>query len=246
MAKKKAESAKATTNNSKTLTILAIVAGVILFLGGLGIVIVKLIEANQEPVNCCAPYRGYGSKRPGLMEDKPILYLYPEEETEVSVRFAHPELLTTTYPKYNNEWKVVAQPNGDLRDINGNYYYGLYWEEQEAYKEFNDGFYVEKDDAIEFLEEKLEALGLNDRERNEFIMYWLPILEKNEKSFVHFEFTEELQAENALVISPAPDSLLRINMTVQKVNANPNLPEQELPSFERKGFAAVEWGGVRR
>lgn len=246
MAKKKAESAKATTNNSKTLTILAIVAGVILFLGGLGIVIVKLIEANQEPVNCCAPYRGYGPKRPGLMEDKPILYLYPEEETEVSVRFAHPELLTTTYPKYNNEWKVVAQPNGDLRDINGNYYYGLYWEEQEAYKEFNDGFYVEKDDAIGFLEEKLEALGLNDRERNEFIMYWLPILEKNEKSFVHFEFTEELQAENALVISPAPDSLLRINMTVQKVNANPDLPEQELPSFERKGFAAVEWGGVRR
>ena len=246
MAKKKAESAKATTNNSKTLTILAIVAGAILFLGGLGIVIVKLIEANQEPVNCCAPYRGYGPKRPGLMEDKPILYLYPEEETEVSVRFAHPELLTTTYPKYNNEWKVVAQPNGDLRDINGNYYYGLYWEEQEAYKEFNDGFYVEKDDAIEFLEEKLEALGLNDRERNEFIMYWLPILEKNEKSFVHFEFTEELQAENALVISPAPDSLLRINMTVQKVNVNPNLPEQELPSFERKGFAAVEWGGVRR
>lgn len=245
MAKKKAESAKTTTNNSKTLTILAIVAGAILFLGGLGIVIVKLIEANQEPVNCCAPYRGYGSKRP-LMEDKPILYLYPEEETEVSVRFAHPELLTTTYPKYNNEWKVVAQPNGDLRDINGNYYYGLYWEEQEAYKEFNDGFYVEKDDAIEFLEEKLEALGLNDRERNEFIMYWLPILEKNEKSFVHFEFTEELQAENALVISPAPDSLLRINMTVQKVNANPNLPEQELPSFERKGFAVVEWGGVRR
>lgn len=245
MTKKKAESTKATTNNSKTLTILAIVAGAILFLGGLGIVIVKLIEANQEPVNCCAPYRGYGPKRP-LMEDKPILYLYPEEETEVSVRFAHPELLTTTYPKYNNEWKVVAQPNGDLRDINGNYYYGLYWEEQEAYKEFNDGFYVEKDDAIEFLEEKLEALGLNDRERNEFIMYWLPILEKNEKSFVHFEFTEELQAENALVISPAPDSLLRINMTVQKVNANPNLPEQELPSFERKGFAAVEWGGVRR
>lgn len=245
MAKKKAESAKTTTNNSKTLTILAIVAGAILFLGGLGIVIVKLIEANQEPVNCCAPYRGYGSKRP-LMEDKPILYLYPEEETEVSVRFAHPELLTTTYPKYNDEWKVVAQSNGDLRDINGNYYYGLYWEEQEAYKEFNDGFYVEKDDAIEFLEEKLEALGLNDRERNEFIMYWLPILEKNEKSFVHFEFTEELQAENALVISPAPDSLLRINMTVQKVNANPNLPEQELPSFERKGFAVVEWGGVRR
>lgn len=247
MIKKKAEPAKATTNKSKLLTILAIVVGSLLFLGGLGIVTVKFIEANQEPVNCGTPYRaGHFPDRPGLEEDKPILYLYPEEETEVSVRFARPELLTTTYPKYANEWKVVAQPNGDLRDSEGNYYYGLYWEEQEAYKEFNDGFYVEKDNAIEFLEEKLEALGLNDRERNEFIMYWLPILEKNEKNFVHFEFTEELQAENALIISPAPDSILRINMTVQKVEENPNLPEQELPSFERKGFTVVEWGGIKR
>ena len=142
--------------------------------------------------------------------------------------------------------KVVAQPNGDLRDIEGKYYYGLYWEKREDYKEFSDGFYVEKDNATEFLEEKLEILGLNDRERNEFIMYWLPILEKNEKSFVHFELTDELQAENALIISPAPDSLLRIDMTVQKIEEDPKLPEQKLPSFERKGFAAVEWGGVSR
>lgn len=246
MTEKKAEPTKATTKSSKVLTILAIVIGSLLILAGLGVVIIKLIEANQEPANCCVPYWRYEPTRPGLMEDKPILYLYPEEETEVSVRFAHPELLTTTYPKYNNEWKVVAQPNGDLRDMNGNYYYGLYWEKQEDYKEFSDGFYVEKDNAIEFLEEKLETLGLNDRERNEFIMYWLPILEKNEKNFVHFELTEELQAENVLIISPAPDSLLRINMTVQKVEDDPKLPEQVLPSFERKGFAAVEWGGVSR
>ena len=246
MTEKKAEPTKATTKSSKVLTILAIVIGSLLILAGLGVVIVKLIEANQEPANCCVPYWRYEPTRPSYIEDKPILYLYPEEETEVSVRFAHPELLTTTYPKYNNEWKVVAQPNGDLRDMNGNYYYGLYWEKQEDYKEFSDGFYVEKDNAIEFLEEKLETLGLNDRERNEFIMYWLPILEKNEKNFVHFELTEELQAENVLIISPVPDSLLRINMTVQKVEDDPKLPEQVLPSFERKGFAAVEWGGVSR
>lgn len=252
MTKKKAEPTKVTTNNSKVLTILAIVAGAILFLGGLGIVIVKLIEESQKQVNCCTvnPDEPRRRIKPSDIDPsidlKPIMYLYPEEETEVSVRFARPELLTTTYPKYNDEWKVVAQPNGDLRDLNGNYYYGLYWEEQKNYEEYNDGFYVEKDNAIKFLEEKLGTLGLNDRERNEFIMFWLPILEKNEKNFVHFEFTDELQAENALIISPAPDSFLRIDMIVEKVKENPNLPEQELPSFERKGFAVVEWGGVRR
>ena len=251
MTKKKTEPVKTTTNNSKALTILAIIIGSLLVLAGLALVIVKLIEADQEPSDCCAVYPpstpSYPAPSdPGLEKKKPILYLYPEKETEVSVRFARPELLATTYPKYNNEWRVVAQPNGDLRDIEGKYYYGLYWEKREDYKEFSDGFYVEKDNATEFLEEKLEILGLNDRERNEFIMYWLPILEKNEKSFVHFELTDELQAENALIISPAPDSLLRIDMTVQKIEEDPKLPEQKLPSFERKGFAAVEWGGVSR
>jgi hypothetical protein len=88
-------------------------------------------------------------------------------------------------------------------------------------------------------------IGLNDRERNEFIMYWLPVLEQNGKSFVHFDLTEERQKDNELMITPAPDSLLRINMYVEKVNEDPNLPEQTFPSFERKGFAAVEWGGTK-
>jgi hypothetical protein len=34
-------------------------------------------------------------------------------------------------------------------------------------------------------------------------------------------------------------------MYVKKVDENPNLPEQALQSFERKGFAVVEWGGTK-
>ena len=49
-------------------------------------------------------------------------------------------------------------------------------------------------------------------------MYWLPILEQNQKSLVYFETTESLQKENELIISPKPDSLLRIRMHVKKVN----------------------------
>ena len=105
-------------------------------------------------------------------------------------------------------------------------------------------FYVEKDDAIDFLQDKLSEIGLNDHERNEFMLYWLPILEENEKSLVRFAYTEELQADNAVKISPAPDSFLRVHIYVEKVNANPDLPEPTLLHFERKGFTAVEWGGV--
>ena len=48
-----------------------------------------------------------------------------------------------------------------------------------------------------------------------------------------------------LIINPKPDSLLRITMHVKKVNRKINVKEQELPTFNRVGFVAVEWGGVR-
>lgn len=177
---------------------------------------------------------------------KPVLYLYPEKDTKVSVSFEKPELLTTTYPKFKNSWNVTAKPNGDLYDENNKYYYGLYWEESGSTKvDFTEGFYVTKESAIKFLEEKLSYIGLNDRERNEFIMYWLPILEKNNKSVVYFELTEEREAYNKLNISPNPDSLLRLAIHVKKVDKKPtNLKEEKLTKFVRKGFTAVEWGGV--
>jgi hypothetical protein len=177
---------------------------------------------------------------------KPILYLYPtKDNTKVSVSFEKPGLLTTTYPKFNKVWEVTANKNGDLHDKDGKYYYGLYWEEEGSSKvDFTKGFYVTKDNAITFLEEKLTKIGLNDRERNEFIMYWLPILEKNGKNLVYFELTNEREAYNKLKITPKPDSLLRLAIHVKKVNKKVNIKEQQLPTFKRSGFTAVEWGGV--
>lgn len=176
---------------------------------------------------------------------KPLLYLYPKDRMLVNVTFDNPNNLTTTYPKYQNGWSLKASPNGDLYDQNGKYYYGLYWEEEQNHDvSFSEGFYVTKDDAINFLEEKLSIIGLNEREANEFIMYWLPILEKNNQSIVYFELTDERNAYNKLNISPKPDSLLRMAMHVKKVDHKVDIKEQKLISFKRTGFNAIEWGGV--
>ena len=178
---------------------------------------------------------------------KPVLYLYPKKDnTKVTVTFKKPELLTTTYPKYEDKWEVTANKNGNLTDSKGNNYYALYWEDKSKTKvNFDEGYYVTKDNAIEFLEEKLKYIGLNDKERNEFIMYWLPVLEKNKKSIVHFELTESRQKNNELIITPTPDSLLRLSIHIKKVDKKPKkLEKQKLENFKRKGFVAVEWGGV--
>ena len=176
---------------------------------------------------------------------KPVLYLYPKKTTKVTVTFEHPEYLETTYPKYNGKWEVKAHSNGDLYDNNGSYYYALYWDEKKVRDvDFSTGYYVEKDDAISFLEQKLSYIGLSRREANEFIMYWLPVLEKNEKSLVYFELTEERESYNKLNISPKPDSLLRLVIHIKKVDKKVNIPKQTLTKFQRKGFVAVEWGGI--
>lgn len=176
---------------------------------------------------------------------KPVLYLYPEKTTEVTVNFEKEDNLTTTYPKFKDEWKVKVKPNGDMYDEDGKYYYGLYWEENLNHKvNFSEGFYVSKENAIPFLEEKLSYIGLNDKERNEFIMYWLPIIEKNEHNLIYFELTEERENFNKLLIEPKPDSLLRLAIHVKKVNGPQNIKEQKLTKFDRKGFSAIEWGGI--
>lgn len=177
---------------------------------------------------------------------KPILYLYPKKNnTKINISFENGNLLTTTYPKYNGSWTVMANKNGDLHDLQGKYYYGLYWEEEGSSKvDFKTGFYVEKNDAAKFLEDKLTTIGLNEKEKNEFIVYWLPLLEKNEKSLVYFELTSERQAYNKLIINPTPDSLLRVAIHVKKVNNKTSIKEEQLTTFKRIGFTAVEWGGV--
>lgn len=176
---------------------------------------------------------------------KPVLYLYPILPTFINVTFKYPENLTTTYPKYIDGWHVLANPNGDLYGADGKYYYALYWEEQGNHVvDFTEGFYVTKENAIDFLEEKLTIIGLNDKERNEFIMYWLPILEKNGQSLVYFELTDERNSYSPINIQPTPNSLLRVAIHVKKVDHYTPIREQKLSTFERVGFVAVEWGGV--
>ena len=85
-----------------------------------------------------------------------------------------------------------------------------------------------KTSEFNFLEEKLTLIGLNAKERNEFIMYWLPILENNGQSLVYFELTEERELNNKLIIEPTPDSLLRVNIHIKKVNKKINIKEQKL------------------
>lgn len=179
-------------------------------------------------------------------DEKPVIYLYPEEETQVSVRLDYDGTLTATYPAYGDGWKVTARPDGTLIDPDtGREYYCLYWEGvSEADYDFSAGFCVAGADTAAFLEETLETLGLTDKEADEFIIYWLPRMEGNAWNLISFQ-GERYTDSAVLTIDPAPDSLLRVFMAWKPLDAPVEVAPQELTGFERTGFTVVEWGGCQ-
>lgn len=175
---------------------------------------------------------------------KPVIYLYPVEETQVEIGLDYCGKLTCTYPKYEQGWAVTAQPDGTLTDRQGKQYNYLYWEGV-GYDnfDFSEGFCVAGEDTAEFLENALQILGLTRREANEFIVFWLPMMEQNPYNVISFQ-TKTYEEAAKLHISPEPDSLIRVFMAWYGSHEAIELPEQQLITPEREGFTVVEWGGA--
>lgn len=177
---------------------------------------------------------------------KPVIYLYPETETEVSVTLDYGGTLTTTYPAYNQGWQVTARPDGTLiNQADGREYSYLFWEgiSDTAY-DFSEGFVVKGSETAAFLQQALEEMGMTPREYNEMIVYWLPMMEGNPYNLISFQ-TDRYTELAGLSISPQPDSLLRVFMAWQALEEPVEVPPQEFSAFERTGFTVVEWGGTQ-
>lgn len=175
---------------------------------------------------------------------KPVIYLYPETPQSVSVSLCYDGILTCTYPKYKDGWQVTAYPDGTLVDEDGMEYNYLYWEGlRKAEYDFSEGFCVKGTDSASFLEDALRQLGLTQREANEFIVYWLPQLEKSPYNLIAFQDTCYTGGA-ALTVSPVPDTTIRGFMAFQPLEAPVEISPQFLSSPERSGFTLVEWGGA--
>ena len=175
--------------------------------------------------------------------EKPVIYLYPEAETDVTVRLDYAGDLTCTYPAYDGAWRVAAAPDGTLTDERGQTYRYLYWEGTDNVQyDFSEGFCVPGSETAAFLEDALAQLGLTRAEANEFIIYWLPQMEQNAYNLISFQSDAYTDAAK-LTITPQPDTLLRVFMAWKPLTSAVEISPQPLTAPERTGFTAVEWGG---
>lgn len=183
-----------------------------------------------------------------VIEEKPVIYFYPDATTQVSVHLKTTGQLGYTYPAYNNGWNFTADPDGTLHMADREYDY-LFWDGEthvnmQSIERF-EGYLVQRDSLITFFETQLTAMGLNAREQEDFITYWCPRMRANETSYIHFMFIEEYESIATLNVTPKPDHLFRVFMLWDDgAGIDPNaIQPQTITPLTREGFTVVEWGG---
>lgn len=181
--------------------------------------------------------------------EKPVLYVYPEKNnTEVQLSLDYDGSLTTVYPAFTKEncWEFTADKDGIITMGDREYNY-LFWEGEDSRKtKIDTGYCVAKEDLVPFLEKELKDLGLNDKEMDDFITYWLPRLSQNKYNLISFNNSEYVDTAK-LQIKPAPDTLIRVFMTYKGVEKPVKIAapaRNKTP--ERTGFTVVEWGGSEK
>lgn len=174
---------------------------------------------------------------------KPVIYLYPEEETKVDVSLDLNGELLKSEPLYREGWTVTAKPDGTLINADGMTYDYLFWEAKlNADYDLSKGFCVKGSETEAFLDEALKKQGLSEKEAEDFKEFWLPIMKKNPYNVISFQ-TDRYTDAAGLSINPQPDTVIRVFMTYYASDRAVEIPAQELSAPERSGFTVVEWGG---
>lgn len=187
--------------------------------------------------------------RRGMRIDKPVIYLYPEKQTEVNLQVNFNGKLDFTYPPYKKGWQVIARPDGTLTDKNdGRQHQYLFWDGKMSFTKeqttYATGFVVHKDSLVAFFQKYLPKMGLEAHEYNDFIVFWTPLMQKNEWNFVHFRTGAAYDIISTNTVIPKPDTEIRVFMEFAKIAKPFDIPAQQLPTPQRKGFTLVEWGGA--
>lgn len=200
---------------------------------------------------------------------KPVIYIYADRRQEVdcSVALAKDSSasLSVVWPPprtetkgFMAEWRLQAHEDGsllstDARGTTTEVPY-LFWEAHRSHHPSltvlggkTEAFAVPGREVGIWLNEALARLGLNARERCDFVTYWLPIMQDVDRLAVRFLSAEEIDAMSCLSVSPEPTNAWRVYMVFSADSEVADACRTGLPeprSRSRDGLTVVEWGGT--
>jgi hypothetical protein len=180
---------------------------------------------------------------------KPVIYLYPEETTEVNVQVVPNGGFTVTDPIYpKGGWDVVAHTDGTLEyPLDGKTYPYLFWEGHASGFGFpEEGFVFAKEDVPTEMRALLYKTGLNKQETEDFMEFWEEKMIVKPYVFVTFTTQKAFDQAAPLSIMPRPDTTIRVFMNFELLDEWKEVTPLSIRTPKRSGYTAVEWGGVLR
>ena len=211
---------------NKTLIIILIAAGIVLALVSSIVLAVVIHKSFQEvPV----------------VFKKPAVYLYPIEDSFINVQLDVNGKIIKDIPPYNNGWHVFATQEGLIEN---KYDYLFYEAKLNQIDLPESGWIVPSQELENWFDTNLIKLGLNQKEKDQFKEYWLS--ELPDANYYEIKLFEEnfLKENMNLIITPNPDTIIRLNFYFKPLKEKISLPEPIVNTPERSGFTVVEWGGI--
>lgn len=173
---------------------------------------------------------------------KPALYLYPAKTTRIEVHLSPEGKVIRTIPDYNHRWRVMVREDGL---IDGRYRYLFYEAALDKKIELpRHGWSVRHDDLGDWFDNHLREMGLNRTEANDLKEYWIGNLPDSPFYTIRLIEPSVVNKRLGLKIDPKPDRLLRVLLSFTPSDKAMEIKAPKLDRFRRKGFTAVEWGGI--
>ena len=206
---------------------------------------------------------------------KPVILFYPKElisvevildldETIWKMPLLYPEPINNNlYIQNKIKWKIDVDSNGIITYNNQKYAY-LFWEALVCPDNFKidllNATCIESINAPYILDKMLISYGLNIKERQDLITFWLHDI--IQKEYVVFQIIGSLQQNNlyetiyfgdsfynsvtTLQINPPPDSLLRILLLFSGSDSyiKCNYVHHQNVKRNDNDYWVVEWGGI--
>ena len=179
---------------------------------------------------------------------KPVIYLYPTKDMNVSVKVEPNGGFKKTEPAYNNGWNVWATTKSELTNLaDGVNYPYLFWEGKAYnYATPDKGFVLKRENVARDMKVLLARLGLNEKESKDFMEFWQPKLETKPYVYVTFVSQEVFDQLAPLTVTPKPDKVIRVFMDYTPLENYMSVAPLKITTPERTGFTVVEWGGRLR
>lgn len=171
--------------------------------------------------------------------DAPNIYLYPETESDISVTLDFPNggHVKVSDPPYNDGWNVTVTPDGI---IEGEYDYLFYKAILPTQPNANEGWLLTTANLETEFRVLLAEQGFVGREIDDFIDYWIPLLDDAPYYGV---FPQDVESFVGLNVVPSPENTLRVFLLVLPFEQPVIIPiPRENNYITRDGFTVVEWG----